>query len=70
MGTRSLIAHQTDTCITSIYCHWDGYLSHNGKLLRYYYRYPERVAQLIALGIILMALFRNYGKKSFMGYVL
>lgn len=52
MGTRSFIAHQTESGITGIYCHWDGYLSHNGKLLRCYYRYPEKVAQLIALGDI------------------
>lgn len=50
MGTRSFIAYQTESGITGVYCHWDGYLSHNGKLLRCYYRYPERVAQLIALG--------------------
>jgi hypothetical protein len=52
MGTRSFIALQTDTAITGVYCHWDGYLSHNGKILRCYYRYPKKVAQLIALGDI------------------
>lgn len=52
MGTRSFIAQQTDTGITGIYCHWDGYLSHNGKLLRCYYRYPEKITKLIALGDI------------------
>lgn len=52
MGTRSFIAYQTATGITGIYCHYDGYLAHNGKLLRCYYRYPKKVTQLIALGNI------------------
>lgn len=34
MATRSTIAvlHEDGT-VSQIYCHWDGYLSHNGKLL-------------------------------------
>ena len=36
--------------VTSIYCHNDGYLEHNGALLDIYYREPKTVANLIALG--------------------
>lgn len=34
MATRSTIAvlHENGT-VSQVYCHWDGYLSHNGKLL-------------------------------------
>lgn len=52
MGTRSFIALQTDTGIIGIYCHWDGYLSHNGRILRDHYNEMKKVAQLIALGNI------------------
>jgi hypothetical protein len=34
MATRSTIAvKHEDGSVSQIYCHWDGYLSHNGKLL-------------------------------------
>jgi hypothetical protein len=34
MGTRSTIAIQNaDNTVTGIYCHWDGYVEHNGKIL-------------------------------------
>lgn len=52
MGTRSFIALQTDTRIIGVYCHWDGYLSHNGRILREHYCDPEKVVQLIALGFM------------------
>lgn len=35
-----------------IYCHWDGYPSHSGKILFEYYRTPEIVRELISLGDI------------------
>jgi len=59
MGTRSTIAIQNDNgTVTGIYCHWDGYLSHNGRILQDYYtvRLQEnytteaQVRELLALG--------------------
>lgn len=50
MGTRSYIAQQTATGIIAVYCHWDGYLSHNGRILYHHYSDPEKLAQLIAHG--------------------
>ena len=51
MGTRSTIAIRNDNgTVTGIYCHWDGYLSHNGRILQDYYTDEARVRELIALG--------------------
>jgi hypothetical protein len=53
MGTRSTIAIQNaDGSVTGIYCHWDGYLSHNGKILQDHYADEAKVRELIALGDI------------------
>jgi len=50
MGTRSRIAIKTESEIKSVYCHWDGYLSNNGKILLENYNTPEKVENLINLG--------------------
>lgn len=50
MGTRSSIAIKTDDGIKSIYCHWDGYIEHNGELLNEFYNTTDKVNELIALG--------------------
>lgn len=51
MATRSTIAIQnSDGTVTGIYCHWDGYLSNNGKILQEKYITEETVRKLIALG--------------------
>lgn len=51
MGTRSTIAIQNeDGTVTGIYCHWDGYLSHNGRILQENYTTEAAVRELIALG--------------------
>jgi len=34
----------------SIYCHWDGYLSHNGRILLTHYNQESLVEDLIKLG--------------------
>lgn len=53
MGTRSTIGIQNeDGSVTGIYCHWDGYLSHNGRILAENYTDEDRVRELIALGDI------------------
>jgi hypothetical protein len=35
--------------VKSVYCHWDGYLAHNGKMLGEYYD-SARANELVALG--------------------
>ncbi|MEZ4711669.1 MAG: hypothetical protein R3A44_31040 [Caldilineaceae bacterium] len=50
MGTRSFIALQTNSGFSGVYCHWDGYLSHNGRILRDHYYETEKIKQLIGLG--------------------
>jgi hypothetical protein len=48
MGTRSTIALEyADGTIGQIYCHWDGYLDHNGKILQNYYTDPFKVRELL-----------------------
>jgi hypothetical protein len=51
MATRSRIAIEDQTGkVRSIYCHWDGYLFHNGRILLEHYQTQEKVESLIALG--------------------
>jgi hypothetical protein len=51
MGTRSTIAIQNSNgTVTGIYCHWDGYVEHNGKILASSYTTEAKVRELIALG--------------------
>jgi len=53
MATRSRIAIENqDRTVTSIYCHFDGYLSHNGEILQNHYTDRSKVYELIALGDI------------------
>jgi hypothetical protein len=52
MATRStigIIDNRTGV-VTSIYCHWDGYPEHNGRILAEHYSNPEKIRALIALG--------------------
>ena len=51
MATRSTISiHKLDGTVKQIYCHWDGYPEHNGRILKTNYATPNRVRELIALG--------------------
>ena len=54
MGTRSMIAIQNpyNKTVRAVYCHWDGYLEHNGALLQKHYSASPKVNNLIALGDI------------------
>ena len=52
MGTRSSIAIKTEDGIKAIYCHWDGYVDHNGKIRKEFYKTTDKVEALIALGDI------------------
>lgn len=51
MGTRSMIALEyADGQVGQIYCHWDGYLDHNGKILQNSYTDPFKVQKLLDNG--------------------
>ena len=51
MGTRSTIALEfADGTVEQIYCHWDGYLENNGRILAEHYMDPFKVQQLLDLG--------------------
>jgi hypothetical protein len=51
MSTRSRIAVKLDDSnIKSIYCHWDGYPSNNGRLLLNYHNNKEAALKIITLG--------------------
>jgi hypothetical protein len=53
MATRSTIALEfADGTVQQVYCHWDGYLSNNGKLLLENYSNPFTLRELIDLGDI------------------
>ena len=54
MGTRSMIAIQNpyNKTVRAVYCHWDGYLEHNGAILHKHYSASPKVNNLIALGDI------------------
>ena len=51
MSTRSEIAIlNSDGTVTEIYCHWDGYVEYNGKILSEHYQEIEKVKELISGG--------------------
>ena len=49
MGTRSRIGVMHGTICKSVYCHWDGYLEHNGAILQEHYN-STKANELVALG--------------------
>ena len=63
MATRSTISIVDEKGNgRTIYCHWDGYPSHNGKILKNHYNTVEKVNELINLGN-LSILGEERGKK-------
>lgn len=53
MATRSTIALEfADGSVQQIYCHWDGYLDHNGRILQEHYLNPFKVKKLIQGGAV------------------
>jgi hypothetical protein len=53
MGTRSAIGFvEFDGSVLGIYCHWDGYLEHNGRILLEHYNDTYKVLDLLELGDI------------------
>lgn len=53
MGTRSdIIVEYSNGKFHRIYCHWDGYLGHNGRILFDHYTTQVKCEALVALGDI------------------
>ena len=53
MATRSNIAYRTpEGKIRSVYCHWDGYVANNGRILEENYQDQAKIEALVALGSI------------------
>lgn len=61
MGTRSRIGVMHGDKCKSVYCHWDGYLAHNGAILQEHYD-SSRANHLVALGN-LSTLGKEIGEK-------
>jgi hypothetical protein len=67
MGTRSTIALEfADGTVEQVYCHWDGYLEHNGKILLEHYSDPFKLRDLIDMGDI-SSLAANIGTQHNFG---
>ena len=49
MGTRSRIGVMHGDVVKSVYCHWNGYLEHNGEILLKHYD-SAKANELVALG--------------------
>jgi hypothetical protein len=49
MGTRSRIGVMHGDKVKSVYCHWDGYLEHNGSILLEHYD-SAKANHLVSLG--------------------
>ena len=52
MATRSIIAKLDDKGVQAIYCHNDGYLSNNGKILDQHYHDKDKIDELLVEGDI------------------
>jgi len=51
MATRSAIGYKLPTGeVRGIYCHWDGYVENNGKLLQENYQAAYKIAAMVELG--------------------
>jgi hypothetical protein len=52
MATRSLIGklNSDKTTVDYIYCHWNGHIDNNGRILHEHYNTLEKVDALLALG--------------------
>tara|TARA_Y100000389_G_scaffold116295_1_gene113435 strand:- start:340 stop:720 length:381 start_codon:yes stop_codon:yes gene_type:complete len=51
MATRSAIGYKLPTGeVRGIYCHWDGYVEHNGAMLQTHYTDAAKIAAMVELG--------------------
>ena len=67
MATRSTIALEfADGSVGQVYCHWDGYLDHNGRILLAHWSDPFKLKKLIDLGD-LSSLHPELGEKHDFG---
>ena len=62
MSTNSRIGYIENGKTKSIYCHWDGYINHNGVILGTFYKTLEEVKELVELGD-LSVLGKRIGEK-------
>ena len=62
MATRSVIAKLDNKGVKAIYCHSDGYLGYNGKMLDQHYANEDKVDELLAQGDASI-INENIGKK-------
>lgn len=68
MATRSTIALEyADGTVKQIYCHHDGYIEKNGKILQEQYSDPDKLNKIIELGD-LSSLGLNIGTKHDFDY--
>lgn len=51
MATRSRIGVMHGDVVKHVYCHWDGYLAHNGQILQEHYD-SAKANELVSLGDI------------------
>jgi hypothetical protein len=49
MSTRSAIGIRYGTIIKAVYCHWDGYVEHNGAILQEHYN-SVKANKLLSMG--------------------
>ena len=61
MATRSMIGVMHGDKCKAVYCHWDGYLSHNGRILFEHYD-SAKANHLVSLGDI-SSLRKTIGEK-------
>lgn len=61
MSTRSMIAVMHGNKAKAVYCHWDGYVAHNGAILQEHYD-SVKANKLISMGD-LSSLRPNIGEK-------
>ena len=53
MSTRSYIGKvEKDGRVKAIYCHWDGYISNNGRILESSYKDEKKIDELLSLGAL------------------
>ena len=67
MATRSAIGIKHGTVIKAVYCHWDGYMEHNGVILNEFYSNSVDVNRLIATGDV-SSLGAQVGEKIDFGH--
>jgi hypothetical protein len=68
MATRSSISIKTAKGGKTIYCHWDGYPSHNGRILLESFNTEDRVLELIKLGNLSILGHKIGGEVKFDGF--